>query len=60
MNQLKQIFKYTTGLQPYLVIIAIGSVVGAATSFIAPVILKHATDWVMLILQNKAVFAGRA
>lgn len=39
-----------------MVIIAIGSVVGALSAFISPVIIKHATDWVVAVLQGSATF----
>lgn len=56
MNQIKQIFKFTTGLGPLMLIIAFGSVVGAVSSFINPVIIKQATDWVVGILQGTQMF----
>lgn len=56
MNQIKQIFKYTTGLGPLMLIIAMGSVVGALSAFINPVIIKNATDWVVAVLQGTATF----
>lgn len=39
-----------------MVIIAVGSVVGALSAFINPVIIKHATDWVVAVLQGSAAF----
>ena len=39
-----------------MIVIAIGSVVGALSSFANPVIIKNATDWVVAILQGSAVF----
>lgn len=56
MNQIKQIFKYTTGLRPLMIVIGIGSIVGALSAFINPVIIKHATDWVVAVLQGTARF----
>ncbi len=56
MEQIKRIFAYTTGLRPLMLIIAVGSVVGALSAFINPLIIKLATDWIVSILQGKAAF----
>jgi len=39
-----------------MIIIAIGSIFGALSSFINPIIIKHATDWVVSIIQGTQTF----
>ncbi len=56
MNKIRHIFRYTTGLRPLVVIIAIGSMLGAVSSFATPVIIKSATDWAVGILQGTQSF----
>ena len=39
-----------------MIIIAVGSVFGALSSFVNPIIIKHATDWVVAIIQGSDSF----
>lgn len=56
MKPIRQLFKYTTGLRPLIIVIALGSVVTAALSFTGPLVIKHATDWIVGIVQGSFTF----
>ncbi len=58
MQQLREIFRYTTDLSRYMVLIAICSVVTALLAFAPPYIIKLATDWVAAITMHHTVFDG--
>lgn len=56
MKPIRQLFKYTTSLRPLIIVIALGSVVSAALSFTGPLVIKHATDWIVGIVQGSFTF----
>ncbi|MCA0228744.1 ABC transporter ATP-binding protein/permease [Patescibacteria group bacterium] len=56
MKPIREIFRYTSGLQKYMWAIAVLSVVTALLSFASPFIIKFATDWVAEIIAGKTSF----
>ena len=56
MQQIREIFRYTSGLRKYVWAIALLSIVTAVLSFASPFVIKLATDWVAQIVAGKASF----
>ena len=57
MKEIKQLLGYTRGLRHLYVIIAITSLIGAATTLATPYVIKIATDWVVGIVTGDNIFA---
>lgn len=56
MKQIRDIFRYTTGLRGLMWMIAVLSVISALLSFASPYVIKLATDWAGAIVAGKATF----
>ena len=57
MKQIRELFRYTHGLRPLLLVIAIAGVLTALLSLTAPVIMKFATDWAVAIVAGEQSFS---
>lgn len=57
VKPIREIFRYTTGLGPYLFIIAGLSIVSSLLAFATPYVIKLATDWIVAIAAGHAVFS---
>lgn len=57
MKPIREIFRYTTGLKRYMIIIAVLAVVSALLAFATPYIVKYATDWVASIVIGQQAFS---
>lgn len=56
MQPLREIFHYTAGLKRLMIIIAVSSIIGAGLSFVQPLIIKAATDWIVKVINHTAQF----
>lgn len=56
MKPLRTLLGYTRDMRGLFIIIGITSVVGALMSFVAPVIIKYATDWITGIVAGNDSF----
>lgn len=56
MKPIRKLFRYTSGLKPLLIIIAVAGVLTALLNLATPFIMKLATDWIVAIVGGDAVF----
>lgn len=56
MQQIRQIFTYTSGLRKFVIAVGALSVISALLAFARPYIIKLATDWVVAITTHATTF----
>lgn len=57
MKQIRALFRYTSGLRPLMVIIAIAGVLTALLNLATPFVMKLATDWIVSIAAGNETFS---
>lgn len=56
MREITKILGYTRGLRNLMVMIAVGSIIGAVLGFVTPLLMKYGTDWAVSVATGAASF----